>query len=174
MGKGAVDARMTVVCAALAWGMLYFYTVRWRPPWAIVRRSCQQVSRPRANEQPAVGRRPRASDLAALPWDARGVRAASDFARLFWRRAGHHRSPFSGRRFSRHTNPLAVHAVTRFRSMLSIIGAHGASATIRRFKGAHRGPCVRLGAREFGQGCLGAAQRRTTAAAGARISAQSY
>lgn len=64
------------------------------------------------------------------------VRAAAGFARLFWRRAGHHRSPFSGRRFSRHTNPLAVHAVTCFRSMLSIIAAHGASATIRRFKGA--------------------------------------
>lgn len=133
---------MTVMsCAARAGNVALFLSPCPRRSWAIVRRSCEQVSRPGARSGPRSG-----DGHARLTWPlspnrgALGVRV-TPAARGFWaagpagretprakRRASSidRRSPCAGRRrFLRRTNALDVHAVvTRSRSMLSIIAAY--------------------------------------------------
>lgn len=100
-------------------------------------------------KRPAVGRRPRASDLVAKPWGARGPTSCAWFLAGVARNVPGdelHRSALS-LRFSRRSNALGVHAVTRSRSMLSIIAAYGlyvCSASCR-FKGVPGCACRRAG-----------------------------
>lgn len=124
---------MTVVsCAAQAGNVALFLSPRLRRSWAVVRRSCEQVSRPGARSGPRSGDghtrltwSPNRGALEVLQPAARGFRPAWPAARVL----GDWLAPSIGalslrRRFSRRTNALGVRPVTRSRSMLSIIAAY--------------------------------------------------
>lgn len=113
------------------------------------RRSCEQVSQPGARSGPRSG-----DGHARLTWSPnRGALVVQPAARGFLAGVARnvlgdelHRSALS-LRFSRRSNALGVHAVTRSRSMLSIIAAYGlyvCSASCR-FKGVPACACRRAG-----------------------------